>query len=247
MVDSDLRLNGTEAVAVIAVAEVIGVQSFGDFFGHEPSVAEQRSAVKHLDDIQLFLCQCLRFQFLCLRLVIRNGLEQMAVSGGNNAVIGKRRTEATEQFIRLISRKQVFKPPAVKLRACVFKNILLEESVRSVGFGSKFITPQVLCRIQRVMNACRVFGIENGFEFNLFGFRHSGNPLCETIQLIDSFHALKHIRGDLWDGGVKLIAEAEIDFGFAASPCNIKKFIRIGRQAQIVKRRRSGGKALFRV
>ncbi len=96
MVDSDLRLNGTEAVAVVAVAEVIGIQAFGDLLGHEPPVAEQRSAVKHLNDIQLFLGHRLRFQFLCLRLVIRNGLEQMTVSGGNNAVIGKRRTEATE-------------------------------------------------------------------------------------------------------------------------------------------------------
>ena len=135
----------------------------------------------------------------------------MAVSGGNNAVIGKRRTEATEQFIRLISRKQVFKPPAVKLRACVFKNILLEEGVRSVGFGSEFITPQVIGHIQCVLNACCVFGIENGFELYLFVIAHSGDTLCKGVERIDISHAVKHIRGDLRNYRVKAIVHAIAD------------------------------------
>ena len=70
-----------------AVTEVIGVQSFGDFFGHEPSVAEQRSAVKHLDDIQLFLGQCLRFHFLCFRLVLFQKLRTEILQGRNSTGI----------------------------------------------------------------------------------------------------------------------------------------------------------------
>ena len=121
----------------------------------------------------------------------------MPVSGRNNAVIGQRCTEALQQLFALTLRIQPVEPFAVKARIRIFRQIFLEEGVGTVGFGGKFIPPQILCRIQCVLNACRVFGVQNSFEFNLFGFRHSGNPLCETIQLIDFFHAVKHIRCDL--------------------------------------------------
>ena len=138
----------------------------------------------------------------------------MAVSGGNNAVIRNGCTEATEQLIRLISRKQIFKPPAVELRACVFKNILLEEGIRSVGFGGEFIPPQVLCRIQRVMNACRVSGVENGFEFNLFAFAHDADFRSKLIECLDIAHAAEHLRGDLRDYRFKIVVHAIADVCF---------------------------------
>ena len=138
----------------------------------------------------------------------------MSVSCGNNAVIRDGCTDAAEQFIRLISRKQIFKPSAVELRACVFKNILLEEGIRSVGFGSKFITPQILCRIQRVMNACRVSGVENGFEFNLFGFAHDADFRSKLIERLDIAHAAEHLRGNLRDYRFKIVVHAIADVCF---------------------------------
>ena len=135
----------------------------------------------------------------------------MTVSGGNNAVIRNGCTDAAEQFIRFISRKQIFKPLAVKLRACVFKKILLEESIRSVGFGSEFITPQVMGHIQCALNTCRVFGIENGFELYLFAIAHSGDTLCKGVERVDISHAVKHIRCDLRNYRVKAIVHTVAD------------------------------------
>ena len=95
-VNANSRLYRAEAVAVIAVAEVVGIQTFGDLFGHVTTVAEQRSTVKYLDDIQLFLGHRLRFDFLYLRLVIRHRLKKMSVSCGNNAVVRDGCTNAAE-------------------------------------------------------------------------------------------------------------------------------------------------------
>ena len=77
-----------------------------------------------------------------------------------------------------------------------------------------------MCYIQRVLNACRVFGFQNSFEFNLFGFAHDADFRSKLIELLDIAHAAKHLRGDLRNYRFKIVVHAIANVCFIKS-CGI--------------------------
>lgn len=75
------------------------------------------------------------------------------------------------------------------------------------------------------MNACRVFGVENGFEFNLFGFAHDADFRSKLIERLDIAHAAEHLRGNLRDYRFKIIVHAIADVCFIKSRSIICEYV----------------------
>ena len=82
------------------------------------------------------------------------------------------------------------------------------------------------------MNACHVFGVENGFEFNLFGFAHDADFRSKFIECLDIAHAAEHLRGNLRNYRFKIVVHAIADVCFIKSRSIIGEYVACHRKVK---------------
>ena len=82
-----------------------------------------------------------------------------------------------------------------------------------------------MCRIQRVLDGRRIFGVQNSPKFHLFGFAHDADFRSKFIECLDIAHAAEHLRGNLRDYRFKIVVHAIADVCFIKSRSIIGEYV----------------------